>query len=107
MAAGVVRAGDPAQDLEDQYQAAVAVLKKPTVTGLVITEVAPESAAAARGIRAGDVLLEYYGKKITTLQELSDQVAEAVGRTIAEDVTGKQVVVRLQRGNDVLAVQLP
>ena len=44
---------------------------KHQIYGLVITQVEPNSAALRCGLRAGDVLLEYNGQKLRTLENLS------------------------------------
>jgi hypothetical protein len=91
-------AADPAEDLEKQHETALAVLKNPPVSGILITEVAPESPAAARGMRAGDILTEYYGKRVTTLEALSQEVAEAVARRLEDVAMGQEVMARVRRG---------
>ena len=63
---GAAHGADPVADIEAQYEATLAALKKPNVTGVLITEVEGESAAATAGMRAGDILTEYYGTRTTT-----------------------------------------
>lgn len=108
VAAGqAARGADPAEDIETQYQAALAALKKPDVTGILITEVEAESAAGTAGMRAGDILTEYYGARITTLRGLREQVAEAVARHLEDPTAGKRVLARVRRGGNVVVVQMP
>jgi hypothetical protein len=99
-------AADPVADLEAQYQSALAVLNKPPITGILIAEVQPESAAAAAGMRAGDILTEYDGIHVTTLQALTEQVSETVALRIKEDAAGKAVLARVRRGNQEVSLQL-
>ncbi len=71
-------ADDPVADINAQYDTLLTVLKNPSVTGVLVTELLPESAAAAAGLRAGDIITEYYGEKISDLATLRVQVADAV-----------------------------
>jgi len=113
-------AATSAADLELQYQAAQAALKKPGATGVLVTEVSPESpaalgatAAGGGGLRAGDIIIEYYGTRITTLQSLREQVAEAVAQKIQNTATGARVLLRARRGSgtagpgEEITLQLP
>jgi len=98
---------DPAQDLENQYQQVVSVLKKPPLSGVVVTEVPPESPAAAAGLRGGDIILEYYGTKITSLKVLSEQVALAIGQRLENNQAGKLVLMKVRRDGDERVIGLP
>ncbi len=100
-------ATDPADDIEAQYESAVAALKKPAVGGVLVTEVGPESAAAAAGLRGGDIITEYYGTRITTLQTLREQIAEAVARRLDDPASGNRVLARVRRGTDEKLLQVP
>ena len=97
-------AADPVADLEAQYQSALAALNKPPTTGILVTEVQPESAAAA-GLRAGDILTEYNGTRVTTLQALTDLVSQTVAHRIQEDTAGKPIPVRVRRGGQDISLQ--
>src|SRR4029079_17342839 len=45
--------------------------------GVVVTEVDPKSAAAERGFKEGDVILEVGGKNVTTAGEVRDAITPA------------------------------
>lgn len=47
-----------------------------SVKGVVITEVAPDSAAAERGIVPGDVIVEIGQETVTTAEEVKSRVAK-------------------------------
>jgi hypothetical protein len=104
---GPARADDPAADLETQHQAAVAILNKPPISGVLITEVQPESAAAAAGMRGGDILTEYQGTRVTTLRGLTELVAEAVARRLEKAALSEHVTARVHRGERELTLLLP
>ena len=116
-AGGAAGGVDPVADAEAQYQRVLEVMKRPTATGVLVTEVAPESPAVAAGLRGGDIIMEYYGNRITTLASLQEQVAEAMARQAVGEATGDRVVVRVRRGTaarggqagqeQVMAMQLP
>jgi hypothetical protein len=104
-----LRAADPVADIEAQYQQVLAILKRPSTTGILVTEVLPESAAAAGtegGIHAGDIITSYYGTRVADLATLRAQVAEAIAHRVADEATNR-VVVRLRRGIDDVVLQVP
>jgi hypothetical protein len=105
--AGAARAADPPADLEAQHQAALAALKSPPVSGLLIIDVQPESAAASAGMRGGDILTEYHGTRVTTLQGLSQLVADAVARDLEDAAVGKDLLARVRRGDRELFLVVP
>jgi serine protease Do len=68
--------------------------------GALVTEVTPDSPAAKAGLRQGDVVLSYDGKKISTLRDLSRAVADtAVGSKVSlkivRDHANKTIVARI------------
>ena len=93
-AAGSALAVDPVADIESQYQTVLEALKHPVTTGVLVTEVGAESAAAAGGMRGGDIIVEYYGNKTTTLEALREQVAEAVAIHLNDDSRGQAALVQ-------------
>jgi hypothetical protein len=104
---GAARAADPVSELEVQHEAAVAALKSPPTTGLLITEVPPESAAAAAGMRGGDILTEFQGTRVTTLQGLTELVAEAVARRLEKAALSEKVTARVHREGRDLTLLVP
>jgi serine protease Do len=65
----IVRGGEPGQE-----RALLGVVTEKTDKGVKVTEVSPESAAAKAGLKAGDIITTFNGKKIGTEQELVDAV---------------------------------
>jgi hypothetical protein len=79
--------GNGALDAEAQYAAVVAAMKSPSATGVLITEVAPESAAASAGLRGGDIIVGYRGLPIATLAQLRTAVANAIAEGLTSEGT--------------------
>jgi serine protease Do len=69
--------------------------------GVVVTEVQPNSAAAERGLQAGDVILEVGGKTVSTPAEVREDIGDnrASGRS--------HVLIRLRSGDQKKFVALP
>src|ERR1041384_7045823 len=61
---------DPIAEINAQYQNVLQAIKHPAVAGILVTELLPESAAGAAGVKAGDILTMYNGAKIINLQTL-------------------------------------
>jgi len=69
-----------------------------TETGAVVTEVVPSSAAAEKGLRAGDVIIEVNQEAVTTPGDVARRVQEI------EDRKGRSVLLLVVRGDDRLFV---
>jgi serine protease Do len=70
-------------------------------TGVVVTDVDPESAAAARGFKQGDVILEVAGKSVTN----SDDVRNAIKAAHADNKN--TVLMRVRTGDASRYVAVP
>ena len=69
--------------------------------GVVVTEVDPKSAAADRGLKKGDVILEVAGKSVAT----AGDVREAIEAASAEKKNS--VLMRLRSGDASRYVAVP
>ena len=67
-------------------------------SGALVTEVVEDSPASDAGIESGDVILEYDGKKVTTMRDLPKMVA-LTG-------SGKEVDIELWRDNRDVSVKV-
>jgi hypothetical protein len=103
--------GEEAPGIDAQYQAVLEVLKRPPVSGVVVTEILPDSAAGAAGLRGGDVITSYFGTRINDLKTLREQVADAVAdRLLNQDPSRVLLRARRQRPNGAeedISIQLP
>jgi serine protease Do len=69
--------------------------------GVVVTDIDPDGAAAERGVRAGDVILDVAGKAVDNPLELRDAIAEARS-------AGKQaVLMRIKSGESARYIAVP
>ncbi len=68
--------------------------------GVVVTEIDPDGAAAQKGLKVGDVILEVGGKTVAQPSEVSDVIKDAKkeGR--------KAVLLRVKSGDDMHYVAL-
>ncbi len=71
-----------------------------TAEGLVITEVAPESDAAGKGVVAGDLITEAGQQKVTSVADFEARIAEA------KDAGRKSLLLLIRRGGDPRFVAL-
>lgn len=101
-------------DIDAQYHSVLAALAKPAVSGILVTEVAPDSSAAQKaaaggtgGLRGGDIITHYYNTRVTTLQALRQQVADAIAAKLNDPSSGASVVVQVRRGSEDKFLQLP
>lgn len=72
----------------------------PDTQGLVITKVAPESEAYAKGLREGLVITEAGQQKVTRLKDLQDRIKEA------KDAGRKSLPILVRQGGDPRFVAL-
>ena len=70
------------------------------VNGVVITEVDDESAAAEKGIRAGDIIVEVAQEEVTSPNQVVDKVKQA------KESNRKSVLLLVQRSDDLRFVAL-
>ncbi len=66
--------GMTVQELDDETRAKFEIGED--VTGVVITEVDPDSAAAGKGINAGDVIVEIAQETVSSPQDVLDRIAD-------------------------------
>jgi serine protease Do len=71
-------------------------------TGVVVTDIDPKSAAADRGVKQGDVILEVAGKSVTN----SGDVREAIKTANADNKNSVLMKVHSGEGSHYLAVPL-
>lgn len=71
-----------------------------TITGLIVREVEPDSDAARKGIRAGDLITEANQQPITSLADLEDRAEEA------REAGRRSLLVLLRRDGDPRFVAL-
>jgi serine protease Do len=71
-------------------------------TGVVVTDIDPKSAAADRGVKQGDVILEVAGKSVTN----SGDVREAIKTANADNKNSVLMKVRSGEGSHYVAVPL-
>ncbi|WP_416898808.1 MAG: DegQ family serine endoprotease [Minwuia sp.] len=66
--------------------------------GAVVTDVAPESSAAEKGLRAGDVIIEVNQEPVSTPSDVAKQVKSV------SDTKARSVLLLVQRGDDRLFI---
>jgi serine protease Do len=69
--------------------------------GVVVTDVDPKSAAAERGFKEGDVILEVAGKNVASAGEISEAVNAARGDN------KNSVLIRVRSGGSSRFVAIP
>jgi serine protease Do len=69
--------------------------------GVVVTEVDPKSAAAERGFKEGDVILEVAGKSVTTATDVREAIATA------RSDNKNSVLMRVKSGGSSRFVAVP
>ena len=73
----------------------------PDASGVVITNVAPESAAADKGLRAGELILEVGQEAVANVADVQRKVEEA------RDAGRRSVLLLVEREGDLRFVALP
>ncbi len=87
----------PSMDTDAQFEAVLAAMKHPPATGILVTEIGPESAAGSAGLQAGDIIYHYAGTEVHDLQTLRQAVAEVFASHVAGDNDNK-VLLAVHRG---------
>ena len=77
----------------------IGVLVKRESVGVVVSAVRKDGAAAAAGVRAGDVVLRYNGAAVSSLREFN--------RLVIDSPPGSTARVELLRDGDVHRVEVP
>jgi len=93
------------QDISDDLKDA---LDLPSLEGVLISEVAPNTPADKAGVQSGDVVVEYDGKRVTDRQSFKIQVAatpvgETVSMKVIRDGKGKTLRVTIEEYPDELS----
>ncbi len=102
--------GDPAAvaaDAEAQYQDVLAGLKWPAATGVLVTEIEPESPAGKAGLRAGDIITEFHTTHIVTLGDLRKELADDLAMQEVGSGKSTKAIVQVRRGEKVAILQVP
>ncbi|WP_373235634.1 Do family serine endopeptidase [Cohaesibacter celericrescens] len=73
----------------------------PDEEGVVITRINPDSVAAEKGLVQGDVIQSVAGKKVDSIKQLRQQIAEA------KDGSRKTILMRVKTQNGIRFVALP
>ncbi len=73
---------------------------KPDAKGVVVTEVKSDGAAAAKDLRAGDLILDVHGSEVATPEDVRERVKQAQAEK------KRSVLLRIQRGADTRFVPL-
>jgi serine protease Do len=68
---------------------------------VVVTSVDPDGAAAERGVRSGDVIVEIAGKPVASVTDVKQAVADA------RDQGRRSVLMRLKSGEGTRFVAIP
>lgn len=98
--AAVPTALPPAQtseELTERYQQVVAAMKRPPVSGVLIAEFGPNSAALAAGCRPGDIITGYAERDITTEASLRQAVAASVAEARLDAHAAPRVRLQVRR----------
>jgi len=92
--------------IEDNYQVVLSEMKHPPTTGILVTEIEPDSPAGPAGLQAGDIIYHYAGDTVRDLDSLRKKVADVFASELAENNDNKVLLGVHRAGNDVI-LQLP
>jgi len=87
-------------DVEAQYHGVLAEMKHPTATGILVTEIEPDSPSGAAGLQAGDIIYHYAGSTVHDLDALRKRVADQIAAKLTEPLG-------VHRGGKDLVMQVP
>jgi hypothetical protein len=94
MAADVPPAAVPApNDVDAQYEAVLAQMKKPVAGGVLVTEIGPGSPAGAAGLRGGDIITTLGGEEVRDLKSLRQRIADLLAAAVTDEREKKVVLV--------------
>ncbi|OGB31138.1 MAG: peptidase [Burkholderiales bacterium RIFCSPLOWO2_12_FULL_61_40] len=96
------RLGVTVQDLNQALAESFGLAR---LDGALVTQVAPDSAAASAGLRPGDVITEFNGEPIPRAGDLSSRISlstpgETVRLQVWHDKAAREVTVKLGRAGD-------
>ena len=89
---------DSPRDAAAQTQGSLGVRVHDAANGVAIDEVTPQSAAEKAGLRAGDVVVEFDGERVRSVQQFT--------RLVQETPPGRQVSAVIQRDGATQKIQL-
>ena len=101
-----------ATDVESQYQAVLAEMRHPTATGILVTEIEPESPGGAAGLQAGDIIYHYAGSTVHDLDTLRRRLADQIAAKLTEPLAGTpgveevKVLLGVHRGDKDVILQV-
>ena len=94
-AAGRGQLGIQVQNINPQLKQRYSLTRD---SGIVVTSVEPNTAAAVAGLKAGDVILQVDGRNVATADELT--------RAVVGAAAGQQVSLGVLRGSDQMTIQI-
>ncbi|MGN6369267.1 MAG: PDZ domain-containing protein [Phycisphaerae bacterium] len=109
-------AAESAPDIDTQYQHVLAEMKHPTATGILITEIEPDSPAGAAGLQAGDILYHYAGSNVRDLDTLRKRVADQIASALTTPIDNNpnqlggpdnKVLLGVRRAGKDIILQVP
>ncbi|MCL2640518.1 MAG: PDZ domain-containing protein [Phycisphaerales bacterium] len=104
-----VASAEPSQrEIDAQYAAVLSAMKNPVTTGVLVTEIGPDSPAGGGGggLRAGDIIIKLNDKDARTLTALREQVADMIAEKFVKERSAKVLLV-VRRGDDSVTIDIP